>query len=179
MKIVTVLSGGLDSTTLMHHLKHEKGTFNEIAAISFYYGQRHLREIEFAKIQAESIGAKWKLVDLSGLLAVFEESGSSLVNKDVEVPSGHYASDTMKATVVPNRNMIMLSVATAWAISINYDAVAYAAHAGDHTIYPDCRPEFAAHLSQAIKMCDWKKLRNSCRPPSIRRSFFLRLRAER
>lgn len=159
MKIVTVLSGGLDSSTLLHFLNKAEDGSHEVAAISFNYGQRHSRELEFAKWQADSIGAKWKMVDLSSIATVFEGSGSSLVDKSVGVPLGHYAGETMKATVVPNRNMIMLSVATAWAISIGYDAIAYAAHSGDHAIYPDCRPEFASHLSQAIKLSDWKEIK--------------------
>jgi 7-cyano-7-deazaguanine synthase len=64
----------------------------------------------------------------------------------------------MKATVVPNRNMILLSLAAGHAISIQYDTVAYAAHAGDHTIYPDCRPAFADAMEQALKLADWESI---------------------
>ena len=65
--------------------------------------------------------------------------GSALTDPKIELPEGHYAEESMKKTVVPNRNMILLSLAAGHAISLNFDPVAYAAHAGDHTIYPDCR----------------------------------------
>jgi len=74
------------------------------------------------------------------------------------VPAGHYTNETMKLTVVPNRNMIMLSVAIGWAVSGKADAVAYAAHAGDHTIYPDCRPAFIEAIRQAAALCDWHRV---------------------
>jgi 7-cyano-7-deazaguanine synthase len=81
--------------------------------------------------------------------------GSALTDPSISLPEGHYAEDSMKATVVPNRNMILLSLAAGHAISLQFDTVAYAAHAGDHTIYPDCRPEFATAMDEALKLCDW------------------------
>jgi 7-cyano-7-deazaguanine synthase len=74
----------------------------------------------------------------------------------VAVPEGHYAQENMKLTVVPNRNMLMLAAATAWAISSQYDAVAYACHAGDHIIYPDCRPAFTDAMAQVMSVCDFR-----------------------
>ena len=91
--------------------------------------------------------------DSSDLLA-----GSALTSSEIEVPEGHYAEDNMKATVVPNRNMILLSVAAGWAISSKYDRIAYAAHSGDHAIYPDCRNEFAEALDGAIRLADWHEV---------------------
>jgi 7-cyano-7-deazaguanine synthase len=81
-----------------------------------------------------------------------------LVTDGVAVPHGHYAAESMKATVVPNRNMILLAVAIGRAVAVGAEAVAYAAHAGDHTIYPDCRPEFVDALAQAALLCDWRPI---------------------
>ncbi|MCB1120019.1 MAG: 7-cyano-7-deazaguanine synthase, partial [Verrucomicrobiae bacterium] len=74
------------------------------------------------------------------------------------VPHGHYEEENMKSTVVPNRNMILLSVATGWAVSLKADCVSYAAHAGDHAIYPDCREEFADALDKTMRLADWQEI---------------------
>ena len=84
--------------------------------------------------------------------------GSSLTDESIDLPEGHYEEESMKATIVPNRNMILLSLAAGHALSIGFDTVAYAAHAGDHTIYPDCRPEFASAMENALGLADWQKL---------------------
>lgn len=99
----------------------------------------------------------WRILPLD-FLAKSIFPGSSQTSEDVPVPEGHYAEESMKATVVPNRNMVLLSLATAWAVSLKAQYVAYAAHAGDHAIYPDCRPEFFGHLGEAIRRCDWHKV---------------------
>ena len=98
------------------------------------------------------------IVDLSALRPLIAGQ-SSLTNPFIEVPEGHYANVTMKATVVPNRNMILLAVAIGHAISLGYDAVAYGAHSGDHAIYPDCREVFAAAMSTAALLCDWREIK--------------------
>ena len=85
--------------------------------------------------------------------------GNSQTDPDIPVPEGHYAEESMKATIVPNRNMIMLAIAAGHAMSIGADSVYYAAHAGDHAIYPDCRPELANALDYAIGLADWRKVR--------------------
>jgi 7-cyano-7-deazaguanine synthase len=92
--------------------------------------------------------------DLSGVGHLL--AGSSLTSADIEVADGHYTEETMKSTVVPNRNMILLALTTGYALSIAADQVAYAAHSGDHAIYPDCRNEFADAMATAIELCDWK-----------------------
>ncbi len=97
------------------------------------------------------------MADLRGLQPLL--AGSSLTSADVQVPLGHYAEESMKATVVPNRNMIMLAIAAGWAISTKADGVAYAAHGGDHAIYPDCRPEFADAVDAALRLADWHEMR--------------------
>lgn len=149
-EVVCLASGGMDSSVLLHWLK---ANGYGVHAISIDYGQRHSRELESAKVIAATLSIPHRTVDLRSLQPLF--SGSALTNSSIDVPHGHYAEESMKSTVVPNRNMIMLSVAAAWAMSLKAAHVAYAAHAGDHTIYPDCRPEFADALNTAIGLADW------------------------
>lgn len=154
MNAVIIYSGGLDSTVLLHHL-HAAG--HELAALSVNYGQRHAREIDCARKHCAALGIEHREADLRSLAPLL--GGNSLTDHRAAVPHGHYTEATMKATVVPNRNMIMLSVATGWAIARQAEAVAYAAHSGDHAIYPDCRREFADALDAAIQLADWQKVK--------------------
>jgi 7-cyano-7-deazaguanine synthase len=122
--------------------------------VSFDYGQRHVRELEYAKSAAwmcfgDDHHSVIKMYD-TGLMKFLNASGSSLVSRATDVPEGHYAQDNMKATVVPNRNMMMLSIACSIAVSLDANYIATAVHAGDHFIYPDCRPEFLGKLEQAM-----------------------------
>lgn len=151
-KVLLIFSGGLDSTVLLYHLKQ---SFKEISCLSINYGQRHLREISAAKVISELLGVKHQTTDISDVASLL--SGSALTTPTMPIPHGHYTDDTMRATVVPNRNMIMLSVALGYAISLDYEVVAYGAHRGDHAIYPDCRPEFAEAMNVAAGLCDYKK----------------------
>jgi 7-cyano-7-deazaguanine synthase len=151
MKTVVILSGGMDSTTLLYE---EMDQGNEVAALSVNYGQRHVRELECAEYISGLLLVPWELVDLTSITHLLR--GSSQTDKSVPVPKGHYAEESMKATIIPNRNMMMLSVAVAWALAQGADKVAYAAHAGDHAIYPDCRPDFVAALNKAIALADWR-----------------------
>lgn len=130
---------------------------HEVKAIGFDYGQRHAVELDAAKAIAAKAEVAYETVDLRSLGPIIAGQ-SSQVNLDVAVPDGHYTEESMKATVVPNRNMIMLSVAVAHAISIDFDAIAYGAHAGDHAIYPDCRTEFVDAMKAVISLCDWKQV---------------------
>lgn len=154
MKIVVVYSGGLDSSVLLYYLKAEG---HDLKAISFDYGQKHSREIGSAAAICSrcDVNVEHRIIDLSCLKPILK---SALTEDSIEIHDGHYEEETMKATVVPNRNMIFLSLATAWAISLDFEAVAYAAHRGDHAIYPDCRKEFADNLAYAIHFCDWKEI---------------------
>lgn len=160
MKTVLILSGGIDSSTLLYRLI--KKELNEVFCMTFNYGQRHGREIESAIEIVKSIdaGIGHQIVDLSNINSVFR--GSALTDS-VEVPEGHYQSESMKQMVVPNRNMIMLAIAIAKAISLEYDNVSYAAHSGDHEIYPDCRPEFVKLFRELAQMCDWRPI-DICTP---------------
>ena len=155
MKLIQILSGGMDSTTLLYFLKQKHKC--EIKALSVDYGQRHLKELDFAKWHCDQLGVEHRVADLTGVTQ-FLGNESVLMNKDIDVPDGHYEEPVMKKTVVPNRNMLMIACATAWSISEKYQGVAYGAHAGDHTIYPDCRKEFADALNKAIGLCDWQEL---------------------
>jgi 7-cyano-7-deazaguanine synthase len=136
MKTLVVCSGGLDSVSLAHVVAADL-TLTRL--VSFDYGQRHVREIECAVAAADRLGVPHHLIDLRSVGAVL--SGSALTD-NIDVPDGHYAEETMKVTIVPNRNAIMLSVAFGLAAAQGDEAVATAVHGGDHFIYPDCRPTF-------------------------------------
>ena len=136
MDTIVICSGGLDSVTLAHKTAAERRL---AGLLSFDYGQRHVKELESAAACARRLGVPHRVVDLRGVGAAL--SGSALTD-DVDVPDGHYAEDTMKITIVPNRNAIMLAVAFGMAAAQKAGAVAAAVHGGDHFIYPDCRPGF-------------------------------------
>jgi 7-cyano-7-deazaguanine synthase len=140
---VVICSGGLDSVTLAHKLAAEG---RRLHLLSFDYGQRHGKELDFARACAARLGTPHEAVDIADLGRLL--GGSALTGAQA-VPEGHYAQATMKATVVPNRNAIMLAIAFGLAAGEaaaagGRGAVAAAVHGGDHFIYPDCRPGFVA-----------------------------------
>ncbi len=138
MRTLVICSGGLDSVTLAHKTAAEGDL---VGLLSFDYGQRHVKELECAAACARRLDVAHRVVDLRSVGAAL--SGSALTG-DVDVPDGHYAEETMRVTVVPNRNAIMLTVAFGMAAAEKAEAVAAAVHGGDHFIYPDCRPGFVA-----------------------------------
>jgi 7-cyano-7-deazaguanine synthase len=146
---VATVSGGLDSVTLAHDLA---ATGHDLTLVSFDYGQRHVRELACAAACAERLGAAYHLVDLRSVGALL--TGSALTDRGVAVPDGHYTDESMRDTVVPNRNAIMLSVATGVAVATGAEIVAAAVHAGDHPIYPDCRPAFVAAFEQMARVAN-------------------------
>lgn len=150
MKTVLLLSGGMDSTTLLYYLKN-KG--DEVYCLSFHYGQRHSKELECASKITELTNTPHKIIDISSINELLQ--GSSLTS-EIDVPHGHYEEESMKSTVVPNRNMILLSLAIGYAVSIKADNVAYAAHAGDHHIYPDCRPIFFDKMNEVSLIANYE-----------------------
>lgn len=152
MRYIVIHSGGLDSSVLLAYLKQQ----HEVRSLSIDYGQRHRTELEYADRFCEALYIPHCVADLRNIRALI--SGSSQTSDDIAVPHGHYAAENMKTTVVPNRNMIMLAVAIGHAISQEADAVAFAAHAGDHTIYPDCRPEFVETMRRAASLADWRQV---------------------
>lgn len=153
MKTILIYSGGLDSTTLLYYLINEG---HEVKCLTVNYGQKHKKEINSAKYFCDKLGVEHEIIDLTNITKLIS---SSVLTSKSDVPDGHYAEDSMKATVVPNRNMIMLSIAIGWAINEKFDCVAYAAHNGDHTIYPDCREEFVEHVSKAAELADWHPIK--------------------
>ena len=147
-KCVVLLSGGIDSATLLYKLVFDY----ECYPLSIKYGQRHEKEIVAARNLCEARNAnlllRWKLADLSSLGLLLK----STLTGYGDIPEGHYQAENMKQTVVPNRNMIFLAVAAGYAQTIEAGYVAYAAHAGDHYIYADCRPEFIKSAAKTIKL---------------------------
>ncbi len=148
--VVVIYSGGMDSYTLLH-LARARGL--NVHALSFNYGQRHVRELESAAAVCESLGIPHKVVDIR---AMGEVMAGSALTSDVDVPEGHYEEDSMKATVVPNRNMILVSLATGYAVTVGAGAVWYGAHGGDHAIYPDCRPEFVEKMDAVCRVANYE-----------------------
>jgi 7-cyano-7-deazaguanine synthase len=146
MKAVLILSGGLDSTTLLYKMLSDG---YEVEALTFNYGQRHKKEIDCALKLAELQCVPHKIIDLS-CIAGFLGNSALLGGKDV--PKCHYTEDAAKQTIVPNRNMIMLAVAAGYAEAHEVPEVFYAAHRNDSTIYPDCRKEFVEALRPAISL---------------------------
>jgi 7-cyano-7-deazaguanine synthase len=159
-KAIVIVSGGMDSSVLLAHMiASNKG--GQVIALTVDYGQRHRRELVCAGLQAQLHKVIHEVVDVSGL---FRQLGSScLTDLSQCVPHGHYAEETMKQTVVPNRNMILLSIAIAFAVKHKAAFVAYGAHAGDHAIYPDCRPEFADKMNELAGIANWHRV-ELCRP---------------
>jgi len=158
MKTVAILSGGLDSTVMVWKLIADR---HKVKALGFNYGQRHVRELLHAREVAARLGIEFRDVDLTSITPLL--AGSALTSPEVPVPDDEYKVETLKVLVVPNRNMIMLAVATGWATSLKYDSVSYAAHAGDHEVYPDCRPEFTEALGEAIRLSAMREV-NLLRP---------------
>ena len=141
---IIILSGGMDSVTLLHYRKERIAL-----AVSFDYGSNHnAREIECARKQCEILGIEHLVISLEFMGKYFK---SSLLEGADKIPEGHYADDNMKSTVVPFRNGIMLSIACGLAESRCLLHVMMANHGGDHAIYPDCRPEFVESMSDAMR----------------------------
>ncbi|MBE1286950.1 MAG: 7-cyano-7-deazaguanine synthase QueC [Alteromonadaceae bacterium] len=151
-RAVIIYSGGMDSFTLLHHVLAQGFAPDEVACLTFNYGQRHVREIEAAKTVCQGLKITHKIVDISAINTLM--AGSSLTD-DIEIPEGHYAEESMKSTVVPNRNMVLLSMAVAYAVSLEAPAVYYGAHSGDHAIYPDCRPEFVQKMKDVCAIANY------------------------
>jgi 7-cyano-7-deazaguanine synthase len=166
--VVVSLSGGMDSSTLLLRCLKE---YDTVTAISFDYGQKHRVELDRAQSlvdyindgydsEAENIPylkINYRQIQLNGLADLLN---SALVTGGEEVPEGHYAKENMKATVVPNRNKIFASITQAIALSIAEKTgeqcdIAMGIHAGDHSIYPDCRQEFRDADDAAFRIGNW------------------------
>jgi len=147
-----VLSGGLDSTTLLYEYQSRISL-----AVSFHYGSNHNdKELECAKLHCKRLNIPHLIVRLPFIKQFFK---SSLLEGAEAVPDGNYDEENMKSTVVPFRNGIMLSIAAGIAENNGLQYIMLANHAGDHTIYPDCRPEFVEAMDQAVKNGTWNGVR--------------------
>lgn len=153
-RVLVVLSGGMDSVTLLHFYRTLR---MQLHAVSFDYGQRHKKELDFARLNAQRLGAQHTTIDVSFLQRVF--APSSQTSAGIAVPHGHYTDESMRKTVVPGRNMVMLSLAISLALKEKCGIVAFGAHGGDHAIYPDCRPEFVDAMRAAGLTCDWTQVK--------------------
>ena len=151
-KAVVVYSGGMDSYTVLHTALAEG---KEVYALSFNYGQRHSKELDVAAAVCAKHDIPHKVVDISAINSLM--AGSSLTS-EIDIPEGHYAEESMKNTVVPNRNMVLLSMAIAYAVSLEAPEVYYGAHSGDHHIYPDCRPEFVHAMNAVSKIANYERV---------------------
>jgi 7-cyano-7-deazaguanine synthase len=149
-KVVVIFSGGMDSFTVLN-LAVKQGL--EVFALSFNYGQRHKKELDYAALACKALNVHHKIVDIS---AINQLIGGSSLTSDIEVAEGHYEEESMKSTVVPNRNMILLSMAVGYAVSIDANKVYYGAHSGDHAIYPDCRPEFVHKMNDVCAIANYE-----------------------
>lgn len=141
MTHIVILSGGLDSTVLATTVSTRHAT-GATTAVSFNYGQRHVRELDAASAVCHYLDIPHHVIDLSGLL------GRSALTGDGEVPHGSYTDPSMAATVVPGRNLLFIAATVARARA--GDTIHIGVHAGDHPIYADCRPEFVAGVARAV-----------------------------
>ncbi|WSQ14931.1 7-cyano-7-deazaguanine synthase QueC [Streptomyces sp. NBC_01231] len=146
---VVVLSGGMDSTTLLAHFAALRF---KLVAVTVDYGQRHRKEIDSARRIARHYGAEHHVLEVAGFGTLL--SGAALTDAQVAVPDGHFAEEAMRATVVPNRNAVLANLATSVAVARRADMVALGMHAGDHFIYPDCRPAFVDALRHLVAVAN-------------------------
>lgn len=153
MDVVVLCSGGMDSVTALYqaHADHRVR-----AVLSFNYGAKHnAREIPFAAHHAQALGLPHQVIELPFVDRLF---ASDLLQSGGDIPDGHYADATMRQTVVPFRNAIMLSIATGYAESVGATGLVIAAHGGDHAIYPDCREEFMRAFGEAMQRGTYARL---------------------
>lgn len=155
-KVVVIFSGGMDSFTVLNKVVKQNC---EAYALSFDYGQRHRKELDYAARVCASLNIHHKIIDIS---AINELIGGSSLTSDIDVPEGHYEQQSMQSTVVPNRNMILLSMAVGYAVSLGSNKVFYGAHSGDHAIYPDCRPEFVHKMNDVCAIANYDAVEILC-----------------
>ncbi len=147
MKVVILVSGGMDSVTALHAATREHEV---VAGLSFDYGSKHnARELPFAAHHCALLGVPHEVVTLDFMNRLFQ---SDLLKSGGEIPEGHYEAENMKMTVVPFRNGILLAIAAGYAESAGAEGLVIAAHSGDHAIYPDCREEFMRPMAEAIRV---------------------------
>jgi 7-cyano-7-deazaguanine synthase len=151
-KSVVIYSGGMDSYTVLNLVLQQAPSHEDVFALSFDYGQKHIKEIDYAKRACSSLNVNHKVIDIH---AINEIVHNSSLTSSMAIPEGHYEDENMKSTFVPNRNMILLSLAIGYAVDVDASKVYYGAHAGDHAIYPDCRPEFVHAMNAVAKIANY------------------------
>jgi len=146
-KVVVLVSGGMDSVAALYEARHR---YAVVGAVSFDYGSKHNhKEIPYAEWHCKKLGIPHRTIRLGFVDELFK---SDLLQSGGTIPDGHYQELTMKQTVVPFRNGIMLSIAGGYAESIEANGLVIAAHSGDHAIYPDCREDFMKSMADAIRL---------------------------
>ena len=148
---VVIYSGGMDSYTVLHRALREG---LEVHALSFDYGQRHSRELEVARRVCAALEVPHQVIDIRAIHSLIDNS--ALTDSDRSMPDGDYDADNLTATVVPNRNMMLLSMAIAKAVNIGAGRVDYGAHGGDHVLYPDCRPAFVEAMNAVAGIANFE-----------------------
>jgi 7-cyano-7-deazaguanine synthase len=148
MKIVTIYSGGLDSTVLLYHLQKEG---HEQLAITFDYKQTHHKEMIFASMNCGKL-------NIPQYECYLEIPMHVPLTGNGEIPDGYYTDESMKQTIVPSRNATFLSIAWGVAVSLGAEAIAFGAHSGDRPIYPDCRAGFIDHMEKSLQLGTEKNL---------------------
>lgn len=156
-KAIIIVSGGMDSITLLHDMVKKHGKKN-ILAVSFQYGSKHMKkELPMAKENCEILEVEHRIIDVRNIFRNFKSA--LLDKKDSEpIPEGHYEALNMKKTIVPFRNGILLSIAAGMAETLGAKIIYYGAHSGDHFIYEDCRKEFVDAISSAVKLGTMNKI---------------------
>jgi 7-cyano-7-deazaguanine synthase len=149
---VIIASGGIDSTTLLYKLIHDR---YQLRALTFLYGQKHLKETNFATNIYKNLSLEYKIVDISGIKDLISGSALTDVNVNIpEVPETMDYYDTLKSTIVPNRNSIFLTLAVAYAQQLNCNIIFYGAHHSDRGVYPDCRKEFIESFEHSQRLAN-------------------------
>jgi len=147
IKVIVLVSGGMDSVTAFYDSVKK---YDVVAGVSFNYGAKHNdKEIPFAAYHCQKLGIPHKIISLAFMNQLFK---SGLLKSGGEIPEGHYEELTMRQTVVPFRNGIMMSIVAGFAESEGAKGLVIAAHSGDHAIYPDCREGFMKSMGEAIRL---------------------------
>lgn len=147
MKVIVLVSGGMDSVAALYDANEEHEV---VGTVSFDYGSKHNhKEIPLARHHSKKLGVPHQVISLGFVNEMFS---SDLLQSGGDIPEGHYEESNMKATVVPFRNGIMLSIAAGFAESREAEGLVIAAHSGDHAVYPDCREEFMQSMGDAIRL---------------------------
>ena len=151
---VVIYSGGMDSYTVLHRALREG---HDVHALSFHNGQRHARELDVARQVCSDLGVSHRIVDIRAIHQLI--GNSALTDSDRAMPKADYAEDNLADTVVPNRNMILLSLAIGHAVNIGAPICFYGAHGGDHVLYPDCRPAFVERMNDVAAIANFEAVR--------------------